>query len=148
MHTDGSGEHEYHLGSVPVSGKDSLLFRLKACSEAYLTLTEIEHNPHLNSYEVALGINGGSGNELRHKAGGSVQAEHSETLLHCDETRHFWVSWISGSIEFGKGDSVGSEMLLQWNHDTPYDINAVALATKDSVKGIWEFTSTTGIKNT
>ena len=121
-----------------------MTFSVKACSEAFIALSAVQGNPYILTYEVAIGISGGNVNELRHGVGGSVQATHSDTLLHCDETRHFWVSWTDGSVEFGKGQSVGSDKLLSWVHDTPYDVDAVSVSTQNSVEGTWEFTSIAG----
>ena len=34
-------------------------------------------------------------------------------LLHCDITNWFWVRWINGSIEVGRGMTVGDEIFMR-----------------------------------
>jgi hypothetical protein len=54
---------------VTLVGDSSFVFRVKACSEAYIALTKVPYNIITLSYEVALGVRGNTECELRHHTG-------------------------------------------------------------------------------
>ena len=127
-----------------MSGETDLIFQLKSCSDAYLALCQIPGNAYTLSYEIALGINGASSNELRLGVDGEMKSSSSENLLDCNSQKDFWIRWDGGNIRFGKGDVVGEQEVLQWQHDDPYDINYVSLTSKNDQDGLWDIISQIG----
>ena len=138
------GDRIYRTGWVPVSGESSLVFKVKACKEAFLALCQVQGHVYTLSYEFALGVNAGIDNELRYGVDGEAKDNNQAQVLSCDEMREFWVSWSNGDITLGQGGNVGQDQLLSWNDVNPYDINAVSLTTRKYITAEWEFVSKTG----
>ena len=139
------GNTTYESAWIPVSGSTNLVFSVQACSDAFFTLSEVQGNPYMTSYEIALGINGGEVNELRHGVGSTSPGDtYNGQLLDCNTQKDFWVSWVGGNFEFGRGHSFGIDRVLTYFHDTPHDTNAVAITTSNNVKGTWVFDAAVG----
>ncbi|ELU12988.1 hypothetical protein CAPTEDRAFT_69653, partial [Capitella teleta] len=61
-------------------------------------------------------------------------------VMHCNETRYFWISWKNGVIEVGRGLVVGNRVFMVWWKDPePYKVNGIAISTGFGAEGKWKF---------
>ena len=58
-------------------------------------------------------------------------------IVHCNQSRPFWISWEGGRIKLGSGARVGRNTILDYMHDDPYDVTMATLSTGFGSKGIW-----------
>jgi Farnesoic acid 0-methyl transferase len=75
---------------------------------------------------------------------GTVHDVETPDILSCDEYRYFWISWISGWIDVGRGHIVGSSRFLAW-----LELERTAIATVNVASGFtsdswWLFGSLIG----
>ena len=133
------GTDTYDTSWVPLFGDTSAKVNIKACSDAYFTLSKIQGNSRTLSYEIGLDVGGEGHSVIRDSVGGSTMTQYDESVLHCDHFKHFWVTWTRGVIEVGKGSTVGVDRILQWQDSDPHDVNAMALKSSDSIEGTFKF---------
>ena len=50
-------------------------------------------------------------------------------ILDINYFNSFWISWINGVIQVGKGTVVGNDMFMSYNDTSPSAVNYVALST-------------------
>lgn len=63
-------------------------------------------------------------------------------ILHADELRPFWVRWLNGTVEFGKGDVVGVNRVLKFTDPDPTyrkHVHSLAVASLADSTAEWEF---------
>ena len=60
-------------------------------------------------------------------------------ILNCREYRYFWVSWLNGKIEVGRGSLVGDDRMMEWQDPDPHPVAMVAVSTGWGATGDWEF---------
>ena len=71
--------------------------------------------------------------------GGSVVVTaNTANILHCNQHRAFWVSWVGGGVLVGRGAVIGQEVLLNWDSPTGYPITTVGFSTRESEAAQWD----------
>ena len=119
------------------------VFKVKAASDAHISLLSVPSNFKAPSYEVIIGALSNSKTVLFCKSSaGDIEFEiDTPNILSSSELRSFWLSWINGTIQFGTGDVVGQSRLLNFKDPQPTYrkyVHAVAVATGLGVNGEWE----------
>ena len=62
----------------------------------------------------------------------------SSSILSCNETRPFWLSWDKGNIGFGTGYIIGEDSVINWKDTVkPLDVQAITVSTDDGSTGQW-----------
>ena len=136
-----SPTHEY-TSWVSMLGNTSIQFRVKACDSVYLALSELKGHTESLTYEIALGV--GNASEIRDAVKGKAKAKVFHPVLDCSEMKPFWITWLKGVIQVGRGATVGQNKLLIWQPRNPHQINAVSMATGGRGMGAWEFYTPVG----
>lgn len=82
---------------------------------------------------------------ILNRISGSVIAEtDTVSVVSCDVTKRFWVSWVNGLVEVGAGH-VGSGTILAHQLPTPmWPVNALGLGGEWQVKAEWEILASEG----
>lgn len=126
----------------------AVLFKVRACSEVYVLLAKFFGVTAFGVYEILIGGQGNSKLEIRHGVGGTLLAEKQMTnLLHCSQSRWFWVDWSKG-IYVGSGQYISDSALLSVSTSLmpeQFPIYATAFSTGASSNGDWEFTTVPGL---
>lgn len=125
-------------------GKTSLQFKVKACSNVYLALSELKGHTQTLTYEIAIGLDNNSQSQIRESVNGNVKARVVKPCLDCFEMRPFWVTWQRGDILIGHGDTIGENKFLIWHPVRPHSINAVSMAFDGTGLAAWEFYTPVG----
>ena len=133
--------HEY-TSWVSMLGNTSIQFRVKACDSVYLALSELTGHTESLTYEIALGV--GNDSEIRDAVNGKAKAKVFHPVLDCSEMKPFWITWLKGVIQVGRGATVGQNKLLIWQPRNPHQINAVSMATGGRGVRAWEFYTPVG----
>jgi len=116
---------------------------VKAASDAMVSLLSVPSNFKAPSYEIIVGALGNTKTLLHCKSSaGDIEFEiDTQNILSATELRSFWLSWVNGTIQFGTGDVVGQNRLLNFKDPQPTYrkyVHSVAVATGLGVNGEWE----------
>ncbi len=126
-----TGADDKH-GKVWIKETDQtyLVFGVKACFSAKVALTEWR-GPQWeeNSYVIVIGNAESVASQkslIRFKSNGdNMIIVDTPSILSCDETRFFWVSWKDHLIEVGQGTRVGNQRFMHWlDEDKHFTISA------------------------
>lgn len=126
---------------LSVIDEESIVFKVRACSDVHIGLSRYPGISYVEMYEIVIGGWGNTKSVIRT----SMQQEHPEAELDeadtvsCDSSRHFWVSWPNGRIAFGRGSHVGSREMLHWTDPNPHEVTAVGITNAADNNGTWEF---------
>ncbi|CAH1798441.1 unnamed protein product [Owenia fusiformis] len=129
----------YRHVPIDISGKNYIKFKVEACNDAHLELQETPYVTNKNNYEIVL--NGWSRNPnsgIRDKPEGSLKVSHRGSILNCTEMMPFWVSWMNGDVQVGKGHAIGQNIILAWQDPTSHVVNALNFVTGFGASGTWE----------
>ena len=74
-------------------------------------------------------------------------------MLSPNEFRTFWVSWLDGYLQVGRGNQAGRNMFASWQDPNPVkrQIHAISVTTgnwqRTGSTGVWEFSEFNGNKS-
>ena len=131
-------------GWMLVTGTHHVKFRLMACSEAHVTLSE---NPNYESddilaFDVVLGDSGNTKTVIKDGQNGVVRATaDSPDILSCKDYRDFWVRWDDyGLVQVGRGRNDRVDKIVEWRSPTTRQpIGTVSVASGLGSTGAWVF---------
>lgn len=119
-------------------------FKVKSSNDAILALLTVTNNLKAPHYELTIGAQGNTISQLKAKSVNgefSVQVDTPQ-ILDSGSFLPFWITWINGTVQFGKGDVVGQNRLLSYMDPLPAyrkDVHAVAVASGGNAFAEWEF---------
>lgn len=128
----------------------SLFFKVRACSDVSVILTRYFGISDYGVYEILIGGQGNTKVELRFGIGGSLIGEATRPntdLLHCTQSRWFWIDWTKG-ISVGNGPYMSDSALLTVSESQMperFPFYAAAFSTGATSDGDWEFTTVPGV---
>jgi len=127
--------------------RTSVHFKVRACSDVSIILAEHFSITDYGVYEILIGGSNNTKSSIRQGIQGNTLVEmDTNDILHCSESRWFWISWYKG-IDVGSGPYVGDIHILRLpmsNIPTALPVSAVAISTAAASDGDWEFTSVPG----
>lgn len=145
----------YDRNWYSVTEETFINFKIQACEAAKISLSRFLAIANIHTYEIILGAEGNSYTRITNVDSGEKVAEVSGSVLSkmiphtddvtlmvcsgCSSSDWFWLSWADGKIEVGKGDNVGSGLILSTSYDI--NVNAIGFASDDTQKAnsVWEF---------
>lgn len=106
---------------ISSTNQTSVVFKIRSCQKVIINLTS-NQSTCFPKYKVAIGkklSNGTFISKLKtclvdcdnEDDNAVLQEKVTDEILHCNETKTFWISWKS-SISFGLGDIVHNKTLL------------------------------------
>ena len=102
-------------------------FRVRACHDAHVLLSEQPGITNVTTYEIIIGGWKNTQSVIRRAIKGENKAAINRTgLLACKELRPFWVSWELGTIKVGRGLKPPNGEFLSWKDPKPFDIHALS----------------------
>ena len=126
---------------MTLHNSNHIVFQVKACSDAYIALSETFDNTS-SAYEIALGVESGKMSEIRLEIGGSVLfSRATSNILSCGEFRAFWIAMVHQTtftdILFGEGPKVGSKALMHHRHQNGKTVKAVSFSSGRGAAASW-----------
>jgi Farnesoic acid 0-methyl transferase len=120
------------------------LFKVRATSDARIALLSVPSNFRAPSYEITVGARQNTVTTLRCRSpsGDIVFNVDSPDILSARELRTFWIRWMNGTFEFGKGEVIGVTRVLMYEDPDPtYSKHVLSLAVSSLVNETteWEF---------
>ena len=130
--------------------KPHVIFGLRACQEAILTLSQLTRVTVALTYFVKIGTRNNTATEIMEKfvdQEGTVV--DTPNILSCDETRMFWVRWGDGVVSMGAGSVVGKDTVIShtFEDSMAHGVSAVSVNTLNGVNGQWQFKAYEGKLN-
>ncbi len=130
------------VGWLTMRERNSLVFGVKACHDAFLILSEHLGNTVGGTFEIVLGTQMDNTSAI-FRDGNFVPLVTVPTpgILSCDDMRFFWVSYNTGLISVGYGFTPGTATFMSYddseNNNGPLDISA--LSFRGTVESTWAF---------
>ena len=121
-------------------------FKVKACTDAMITLSKYPGLTHLSTYEIVIGGDGNRNIKIRRNRRISRWDKTVTTpgIIDCHESRWFWISKYGDTIQVGKGPIPGSFVELSFTDSNRWPINSIQFSTSERAVGQWEFSKQTG----
>ncbi|ELT97145.1 hypothetical protein CAPTEDRAFT_193482 [Capitella teleta] len=138
--------HNYTKQGLSVFGKQSMVFRLKACSDGHIALIAA-WGQHFNVTDIVIGCCSNTASMIR---SGETQIHYADALtpeiLHCGEFRTFWIHWGGGFILVGQGPVVGEQELMRARRVGTLDFPVVfaSFSTGWGHTGVWQIPQNQG----
>ncbi|XP_046333155.2 uncharacterized protein LOC124116008 [Haliotis rufescens] len=108
--TDGDWAVDFSSTSdIDVAGTEWQYFSVQCCNDAFVVLFSLDKSKQA---EAGLGIIGNAKSFMRLCQGCPEYGSPCYPYLSCTEYRHFWISWIGGTLEVGQGHYVGEQVML------------------------------------
>ena len=139
-------DYAHNQAWMTLRNSDSIVFQVKACSDAYIALSESFDNTS-NAYEIALGTKDNTNSEIRMSVGGISYLTRPGSVLSCDEYKTFWILLIHSTfvdVIVGEGPDVGSNALMHFNDPWGKDVVAVSFSTGSESTGSWRVSNVGG----
>ena len=99
-------------------------------------------------YEIVIGGHDNSQSMIR-RGSQDLDRDSKATLniLKSNEDRSFWADAKDGLVRLGKGEVVGSDIVIKWQDNQPLDLSYVGFMTGFGSTGIWKISeNSTGKK--
>src|SRR5688572_11265921 len=102
--------------SKSVLSQNSVVFRVQACRDAHLALSEVFNNVQIRTYEIIIGGYGNTQSFIRdYDTGTEVLKLDTPNIMDCNNSKAFWAKWeTSGRITVGQGAVIGNSVFLDW----------------------------------
>ncbi|XP_046561080.1 protocadherin-like wing polarity protein stan [Haliotis rubra] len=124
---------------LPITGQNSLIFQIKACSNAYFVLSEKYRfsKPDQRFFLVILGATATSSvNGIRDSCLRSCDKPSAKKVgqwLHCSTFRTFWLAWDEhGGLGLGSGAVALRNSLMKLRSPRPFPLNFLFLWGQDN----------------
>ena len=136
-------EQEYHTLHRSLLDTDSTVFKVRAMSDAKVSLLRVPSNFKAPSYEIVVGAESNTRTVIHSKAAGGdqiVSQVNTPDILSFTELRSFWVSWNNGTVRIGKGETVGLNEILSYVDPQPAfrrHVHSIAVASGQGIAE-WE----------
>lgn len=117
-----SSDQSYRTLHRSLLDTEHTVFKVKAASDAKISLLRVPSNFHAPSYEIIVGAEFNTRTILHSKSAGGDQIVfqvNTPDILSSTELRSFWVSWTNGTVRFGRGDTPGQSELLSYVDPQP-----------------------------
>jgi len=133
-----SADKNYDVWWMSVEHQRQLTFKLTACNDASILLSEMQLADGSNAHEIRLGTNSNTRSSFYLDKTGTGHAIEVDTpnILKCPEPGTYWISFGDGIINVGTGPQIGINAFLGYNYST-LDIKFLAFATDNSAIGNW-----------
>jgi len=129
----------YNQLSKSIVQQYSIVFRVQACQDAHVALSEQFNNIQTRTYEIIIGGNGNQNSFIR-DLGTSNEVKRVDTpgIMDCSHYKAFWVSWSDYLIRVGQGASVGHSSFLDWQDPEQRSFQGLTISTWSGITGSWD----------
>lgn len=121
-----------------VIGSYQLTFKVKADKDATVSLLGAPGASWLAHYTLTIGHGDQTTLKVLNDTHDIIIEEPTQNILHPDEFRTFWLLWEDHKIRFGKGTTIESEQVLQYQDPSKPYIHSVAFSNSGDKPGVWE----------
>ena len=150
------GDHEFQHLWMDVQERQEVIFKVRACAEANIILSEFPTISDYRTYEFSIGFEENTKAYVRKSVSGDPvkTVDLGESYgLSCEYEVPYWIQWrnmINDTLrlQMGAGSVAGENVFVNWTDtDDPYQVQAVGYATSNAYEGTWLFTEAEGIDN-
>ena len=133
---------------VDLTGRTYYVFKVRACQDVHIKLSQRFGLVDVNTYEVRIGTDNNQKTVIIPDPVSSHQeSADTPSILSCSTYRYFWVSWRYGTVYVGSGAYVYVGELLRYEDPEPHDVNAAFMETASGQEGIFSVSKLDGIFN-
>ena len=123
---------------------NNVTFRVRAQSDARILLLSTPGNIRAPSYEIDIGAEDNTKTVLRVRSViGEITVEQGTAdILSATELRPFWISWMNGTVKFGRGSMAGTSQVISITDPQPTfrkDVHSIAVSSTTVTLAEWEF---------
>ena len=119
---------------------NALIFTVRAPGDAHLGYFSERKNygNEEGLYEIVIG-GWGNGRSVIRRQGSEKLGISTPNILNPNEDRPFWADAKDGLIRLGRGNTIGNEIILQWQDNQPLDLTYVGFMTGWGSSAIWNY---------
>ena len=128
----------YDVWWMNVQQQHQLTFKLTACNDASILLSQMQSAEGSDGHEIRLGTHSNTRSSFYLDKTGTGHAIEVDTpnILKCTEPGAYWISFGDGIISIGTGPQIGINAFLGYNYST-LNIRFLAFATDNGATGNW-----------
>ena len=130
--------------------RSNFVFKVQSCSDANILLTEFFAITDYDVYEIIIGTAGNRRSLIRYSIfGNHLVEEDTDSLLHCSQSRWFWIEWSSRGIYVGSGYVIGDNVFLSLAASKMpriFPVYSLAVMSGLLSNGSWEFSAVPGMQ--
>ncbi|CAD5124971.1 DgyrCDS13214 [Dimorphilus gyrociliatus] len=134
-------EHSYRYLWKSVKSRNFINFWVDAAAYAHIILARDEGDSQNNIYEVVLGTDFNQKSIIRVVSRGGPEhfrdQKDTPNILKEGESREFWIGWLDGKIEVGKGGVQKVNTILSYQDPNPSPIRYLGISTSIFSSGRW-----------
>ena len=138
----------YALDHVTLSTEQkSFIFTVDACKDIHIYLSHVPGVLVDQAYEISLGTSDNTQSSITKSLPDRENRQFTTNgILGCDPNgKSLWISWSEGDIKVGQGSVTGQGQLFSWTDSQPYNIHALAIASRDTAQTVkWTFLRESG----
>ena len=125
------------MNSLPMG---YFLFKVKSCQEAHIALTDKPTVWGDYIYDIIIGADSNTQTQIWKKnITRPVSSTDTDSVLNCDEDRQFWLGYSDGTVEVGRGDTLGQGLLVNYRDPQKPKIFAASLASGPIKGAEWSY---------
>lgn len=132
-----AGSYIYDIWWFTLPPQLQIIFKLTACSDASILLSQMQLATGTNAHEIRLGTHLNTKSSFHADGTGGAYDIEVDTpgILDCIEPRAFWLSFGDRIILIGTGPQIGINPFLSYN--STLDIKYLSFATNNNASGNW-----------
>ena len=120
-------------------------FKVRACAEARILLSEDPFDMTMFSREIVIGGESNTKSGIYDNNNQSLMESNTPAILQCDELIDFWIRWQpnGGTITVGKGP-IDVGVFLKYDEFDLHPFYAVSISTGQNNSGSWQLKTDAG----
>ena len=120
---------------------NAIIFTVRATTDAFIGyfsyLSTFGNGGGL--YEIVIGGWSDTKSIINRKGSGVSPLTDTLDILNPNEDRPFWVDAKNGLVRLGKGNTLGNDIIVQWQDPSPLDPIYIGFMTQSGSTGIWNY---------
>lgn len=104
----------------------------------------LQNDAEETKVEIGLGVENNELSFVRISGSSSSFETATPNLLHCDDTRAFWISWNDEYFKVGKGSMIDEQVFMNLQDPNRDSFNAVQLHSVRSSSAVWQIYENSG----
>lgn len=138
------GDGKYSRTCFTVYNRNYVVLRIRACSDAQVTLSQYVGMTDYETVEINIGALQNSATYIRSSVGGTIVAQvDTPNILSCLYDRYFWIGWTNTTISIGRNTRAFNGAVVTWMDTIVKSITGVCVSSS-ATPGTWAVDSLLG----
>ena len=145
--TEASGTYHPALFKTITDGDTAVIFTVRASNDVHVGyFSELKtYGNGGGLYEIVIGgwrVGSpplGTKSIINRMGSGVSPLTDTLDILNPNEDRPFWVDAKDGLVRLGKGNTIGNDIIVQWQDPSPLDPIYIGFMTQSGSTGIWSY---------